>query len=210
MDSARAKRMGLRRRLPWMHRRDDEEDEDEEASRESGQSHRPRFLESAVQVLMNEEIDLQRTDEVPIDVSPFRVSAMMPMEQVYVLFAMLRCSRVFVTDYGRLVGVISQDILIDKLDAISKAPLQRAPSEFVPAHVNAGTIAHSASSPSLAGEEAGPDVQPRRLPALAHMQMHADSTSTIRPRTRTRARSLSDDVEPGIAPPEIELKSPRS
>jgi hypothetical protein len=40
--------------------------------------------------------------------------------QVYALFDLLRCNRVFVVSYGVLVGVISRRILIDNIHAIQK------------------------------------------------------------------------------------------
>lgn len=40
------------------------------------------------------------------------------LDEVYALFDLLRCNRVFVVSYGVLVGVISRRILIDKIRAL--------------------------------------------------------------------------------------------
>jgi len=82
------------------------------------------------------EIDLRTARDLDIDPSPFRVSELMPLEQVYILFEMLKCSRVFVTSFSSLVGVISPSILCRALSGdkrISIAPsysIDRSPSSL--------------------------------------------------------------------------------
>lgn len=72
-------------------------------------------------------INAATSTEVIIDPSPFRVSEYMPVEQVHILFEMLRCTRVFVTSYGILVGVISRGVLEDALNAFNTTLMRPAP-----------------------------------------------------------------------------------
>lgn len=69
----------------------------------------------ALQQLLSGSVDLRQCQDVSVDPSPFRVSELCPLDEVYALFDLLRCNRVFVVSYGVLVGVISRRILIDRI-----------------------------------------------------------------------------------------------
>jgi len=50
--------------------------------------------------------------------SPYQLVAASPLAQVHVLFAMLGLSHVYVTDCGELIGEISRESLMRKLDTL--------------------------------------------------------------------------------------------
>eukprot|EP00968_Pinguiococcus_pyrenoidosus_P006685 scaffold442_cov268-Pinguiococcus_pyrenoidosus.AAC.93 len=118
-------------------------------------------------------VNLREHKEIMIDPSPFRVSGKlpalrtkakhqwraglltfvsttrleyMPLEQIHILFEMLRCSRVFVTSYGILVGVISRDVLIEslseKIAVIREYNLQHVASTFVRSRLGLRSKSH--------------------------------------------------------------------
>jgi len=91
-------------------------------------------------------VNLREHKEIMIDPSPFRVSEYMPLEQIHILFEMLRCSRVFVTSYGILVGVISRDVLIEslseKIAVIREYNLQHVASTFVRSRLGLRSKSH--------------------------------------------------------------------
>ncbi|TFJ87975.1 hypothetical protein NSK_000329, partial [Nannochloropsis salina CCMP1776] len=75
-----------------------------------------------LQALLASPIDLRKAPDISVDPSAFRVSELTPLSDVYALFDLIRCNRVFVVSYGVLVGVISRRILIDNISRLNQEP----------------------------------------------------------------------------------------
>mmetsp|Transcript_1770 Transcript_1770/g.2398 ORF Transcript_1770/g.2398 Transcript_1770/m.2398 type:complete len:1120 (-) Transcript_1770:494-3853(-) len=71
--------------------------------------------------LLDAKFDIQEAPEVTVDPSAFTIPEFMSAEQIYVLFEMLRCKRVFIASFnGTLVGVIDHRIFSNAIKKCSK------------------------------------------------------------------------------------------
>lgn len=61
----------------------------------------------------NEQIAQRATGDVQIDRSVWKAHENMPLKNVYLLFANLRCIRLFIISGDRLTGIISRSILFN-------------------------------------------------------------------------------------------------
>jgi hypothetical protein len=69
-----------------------------------------------VNSLMNEEIDLSQTPQLPLNGFPFTAHKQSTMDQLYVLFEMVKVKVVFVVAEDKtLEGMISKDLLLKSL-----------------------------------------------------------------------------------------------
>ncbi|GAB5029863.1 cystathionine beta-core [Nannochloropsis oceanica] len=78
--------------------------------------------------LLASPVDLRKAPDISVDPSAFRVSELTPLSDVYALFDLIRCNRVFVVSYGVLVGVISRRILITNITHLNQEPNPGNPS----------------------------------------------------------------------------------
>ena len=63
-------------------------------------------------------VNLLEDEKVAINRAAFRIDEYTTVEEVHILFEMLKCSKVFVHSYGALVGVISRRALYFRLHYI--------------------------------------------------------------------------------------------
>lgn len=61
----------------------------------------------------NKQIAQRATGDIQIDRSVWKAHENMPLKNVYLLFANLRCIRLFIISGDRLTGIISRSILFN-------------------------------------------------------------------------------------------------
>jgi hypothetical protein len=72
--------------------------------------------DALVETLMTEAIDLSQTPQLPINGFPFTAHRQSTMDQLYVLFEMVKVKVVFVVAEDKtLEGMISKDLLLKSL-----------------------------------------------------------------------------------------------
>ncbi|KAM3567889.1 hypothetical protein VYU27_009973, partial [Nannochloropsis oceanica] len=88
----------------------------------------PEETAKRLEALLASPVDLRKAPDISVDPSAFRVSELTPLSDVYALFDLIRCNRVFVVSYGVLVGVISRRILITNITHLNQEPNPGNPS----------------------------------------------------------------------------------
>eukprot|EP01135_Chromosphaera_perkinsii_P001403 Nk52_evm4s167 gene=Nk52_evmTU4s167 len=80
-------------------------------------SHNALFyhLPEEVVTLMDDEVDLVECADLHVDTAPYQVVESTPLSEVHFLFTMMRFPYVFVTRFGSLCGVITQNTLVASL-----------------------------------------------------------------------------------------------
>ena len=72
-------------------------------------------------------MDLRKANDVSVDPSAFRVSELCPLSDVYALFDLIRCNRVFVVSYGKICFVFCVCVRRIEFERRMKALLCQGP-----------------------------------------------------------------------------------